>query len=276
MGKKGQAPGTGRPKKERKEGGPKDGRRRVWAFEVYPDSAPADWMGQLAEMHVRAFVSPLHDHDKHPDGAAKKAHYHVEVMFDGKKSLDQVREAFGGIASNGYVEAVESLEGYARYLCHMDNPEKAQYQVSDVRCLGGADYLTTINCEADKIKVIGEMQEYCITEGVINFADLMIYAKACQPTWYRSLCTSTSALMVRFCKALEYRETGEAKRKAAAVRAQMEKEAAEMKDQMAAWDQRRQKIREQIRLAVRSGFVVDAELKAAFFPFGIERDSNDV
>lgn len=272
MGKKGQAPGTGRPRKDSPDGGYKT---RNWVTVLYPESAKEGWRDIVREWCCQAFVSPLHDRDANPDGEQKKAHWHLMVMMDGPKSRGRMEKAFSEIGGVG-CQPCNSARGYARYLCHLDNPEKTQYNVEDVECFGGADYLGLIQLETDKIKIVKEMQEYCVDNGVTNFAEFMLYCKDERETWYRSLCTSTSNLMLRFLKSLEDRETGAARRKAAAAKAQAEAEAAEMKKQIREWEQRRQKIREQIRLAVRNGFAVDTELKAAFFPYGIERDNNDV
>lgn len=47
-------------------------------------------------------------------------------MFDGVKTIEQAKDLFEQIGGVG-CEKVNSIRGYARYLCHLDNPEKAQY-----------------------------------------------------------------------------------------------------------------------------------------------------
>ena len=94
-----------------------DKRSRNFATVVYPESAPNDWQEILSSHFVPSFVSPLHDKDKNPTGEDKKPHYHVVVMFEGKKSDEQVKEVFDSIGGVG-LEKVQSIRGYARYLCH--------------------------------------------------------------------------------------------------------------------------------------------------------------
>ncbi len=103
-----------------------DTRTRNFATVVYPESAPEEWQGILAEQFIPAFISPLHDKDLNPTGEEKKAHWHVVVMFEGKKSVEQVTEIFNLIGGVG-CDKVHSIRGYARYLCHLDNPDKAKY-----------------------------------------------------------------------------------------------------------------------------------------------------
>ena len=83
---------------------------------------------KLDQLHVAALISPLHDKDTNPSGEPKKPHYHVLLMFEGVKDYEtQVKPIFAEIGGVGR-EMVNSARGYARYLCHLDNPEKAQYE----------------------------------------------------------------------------------------------------------------------------------------------------
>ena len=64
----------------------------------------------------------------------KKPHYHVMIMYDSVKTIEQAREVLSAIGGVG-VEIVNSVRGYARYLCHLDNPEKYQYDKGFVKSL---------------------------------------------------------------------------------------------------------------------------------------------
>lgn len=164
----------------------KDGRGRNFATVVYPESAPENWQEILAEQFVPAFISPLHDSDVNPTGEPKKAHQHVVVMYDGKKSMDQVRALFDLIGGVG-CEPVQSLRGYARYLCHLDNPEKHQYDQANVRSLCGADYASIIGLATDKYKALVEMEEFCEKYNVMSFYALARYASKYRTDWSRIL-----------------------------------------------------------------------------------------
>lgn len=174
-------------------------RARVWATVVYPESAPDDWLSILGTHCIPTFVSPLHDSDLNPTGEMKKPHYHVLFMFDGKKSDEQVREiiyTFSGVGC----ERVASVRGYARYLCHLDNPEKAQYNTADVVCFGGSDYLTTIGLVTDKYLAIGDMIDFCDLNEVFSYASLLRYCRANRPDWFRVLCDNGTVVMKEFLK----------------------------------------------------------------------------
>lgn len=180
----------------------RDTRTRNFATVVYPESAPEDWQHILERHCVPSFISPLHDKDVNPTGEPKKPHYHVMLMFEGKKSIEQVQEIFSTIGGVG-CEVVKSLRGYARYLCHLDNPEKAQYEPSEVRCIA-SDYLGTIGLAIDKYTALGEMQEFCEKYNVMSFYALSKYACSKRPDWYRILCDCGSVFMREYLQSRKW------------------------------------------------------------------------
>lgn len=181
----------------------RDTRTRNFATVVYPESAPEGWQDTLAGYCIPAFISPLHDKDTNPTGEPKKPHYHVMLMFDGKKSLEQVAEVFKSIGGVG-CEVVQHIRGYARYLCHLDNPEKAQYDTAHVRSLGAADYISIIGLASDKYVAIGEMQDFCEKYNVVSFYALSKYARSNRQDWHRILCDSAAVFMREYLQSRKW------------------------------------------------------------------------
>lgn len=175
------------------------GRTRNFATVVYTDSAPENWQEILVEQFIPAFISPLHDKDVNPTGEPKKAHYHVMLMFDGVKTREQAKEVFDKINGVG-CEVVQSVRGYARYLCHLDNPEKAQYRQEDVRALCGADYANVIGLITDKYKAIGEMLDFCEEHDIISYSQLLCYARMERFDWFRVLCDNGTLIMKEYLR----------------------------------------------------------------------------
>lgn len=180
-------------------------RFRNFATVVYPDSehTPEHWRSILEEFKTPILISPFHDQDLNVTGEAKKPHYHVMIMFEGMKSQDQVRELFDQIGGVG-LETVNSLRGYARYLCHLDNPDKVQYPPADVVQLSGADFFEIISLPSDRYGLIGEMIDYCQAELVFSYAALLIYARSYREDWFRVLCDSATIVMKEFLKSLRW------------------------------------------------------------------------
>lgn len=178
---------------------------RNWGTIVYPESAPKYWRSVLEDIHAPAFISPLHDLDCNPNGEKKKSHYHVMLMFDGPKSRDVVIpliESFGGVGC----EYINSVRGYARYLCHLDNPEKSQYDISDVVSLSGADYGEVISLISDKYKAIKEMITFCNDNCVIAYSDLLDWASVNREDWFRVLCDNGTYVIKAYIKSKYWRD----------------------------------------------------------------------
>ena len=174
-------------------------RTRNFATMVYPESAPDNWQEVLSEQFVPAFISPLHEDDVNPNGEMKKPHFHVLIMYDSVKTPEQARALFTLIGGVG-CEIVQSLRGYARYLCHLDNPEKAQYSTDEVRCLCGADYTGVIGLATDKYKAIREMIDYCISNGIYSYAQLLEYSSEQRFDWFRVLCDNGTVVVKEYLK----------------------------------------------------------------------------
>lgn len=176
----------------------KDTRARNFATIVYPESAPEDWLDILGSLHIPCFISPLHEDDILPDGSKKKPHYHVMLMFDGKKSVEQVQEIWDLIGGVGFQNVI-SMRAYARYLCHLDNPEKAQYSSDKVISIA-ADYDSVIGLVSDKYKAVMEMIEFCKDNEIYSYAELLEWCSVHKYDWFKSLCDNTSYVIREYLK----------------------------------------------------------------------------
>lgn len=107
---------------------------------------------------------------------------------------------YGGVGC----EKVNSIRGYARYLCHLDNPDKAQYNIEDVVSLCGADYIDTINLITDKYKILSEMINFCEKYNVSSFYLLSKYSFENNESWRRVLSDNGSVFMREYLKSKEW------------------------------------------------------------------------
>lgn len=180
------------------------GRSRNFVTVVYPESAPENWRETLGGECVPAFISPLHDSDVNADGAPKKAHWHVMLMFDTVKTQAQAGEICASIGGVG-CQRVSSIRSMARYLCHLDNPDKHQYAPEHVVQLGGADYIGTIGLASDKYKAIREIIAHCRETGIICYADLLEYAAVNREDWFRVLCDNGTVVVAHYLKSATWR-----------------------------------------------------------------------
>ena len=182
-------------------------RTRNFATVVYPDSAPENWMELLGEQCVPAFVSPLHDKDINPTGEPKKPHFHVILMFDNVKTREQAQEIFDVISGVG-CELVKSTRAYARYLCHLDNPEKAQYNPDDVRQFGGADYKDLIGMAVDRYIALADILDFCDENQITDFTYLLRFCRTEKFDWFRVLADGGIYMVKEYLKTLAWNGSG--------------------------------------------------------------------
>ena len=179
----------------------KETRTRVWVFVGYPESLPQNYIDILTELHVPCCISPLHDKDKNATGEEKKAHYHFILSFSGVKSYDQVKEITESLNAT-VPQACQNVKGMVRYLTHKDNPEKYQYNEFDIRCLNGfdlEDYLKPTNM--DRYQFIDEMVEFVNKSGIVEFCELLDYARLeRRKDWFPLLCDSCAIIMREYIK----------------------------------------------------------------------------
>lgn len=184
-------------------------RGRNFATIIYPDDERLgedfDLEKVIREWHVSAFLSPLHDSDTDDDGCLKKPHYHLLVKFDGNKSVDQVREMFDQVCGVG-CEFVDSLRGYARYLCHLDETDdhKPQYPVDQVITFGDFDYFDLINSQVDNRQLLKDIKVWIKDHHVTLFCELVDYACDNEPEWFNLLINGYTLFITQYMKSLEY------------------------------------------------------------------------
>lgn len=167
---------------------------------VYPDSAPDGWESLLDEYHVQWCCSPLHDKDINADGTPKKPHWHVILAYDSVKTYDQVQEVTKQLCAP-IPQRVESIRGAVRYLAHMDNPDKAQYDRAEIRTYGGmdiAEYLRT--SEQARGNVVRDMCHWVTENGITEMWQLMQYAMDNEPDWWDALITNSGYIMDLYVK----------------------------------------------------------------------------
>lgn len=178
-------------------------RTRNFAFILYPESAPTDWLSLLNSFHIPMCISPLHQPD---DGGEDeftnlKPHHHVMIMFSNVKTLDQASKISEAVNGSKLVIRIDDLGGYARYLCHLNDPDKEQFSPAQVICLAGADYNYLIELSSTMYNAIGEMMDFIEQYDIRSFARLSRWAKKYNATWFKALTTYCSYFMDKYIKA---------------------------------------------------------------------------
>lgn len=184
----------------------KETRCRNWTCVVYPESAPDNWRTIIDDMHIEWIESPLHDKDINATGEPKKAHWHVLLLFGGVKSYEQVKK-LTDLLNAPIPQRCHNAKSMVRYLAHKDNPEKAQYLISDIKGHGGVDLDEFFRSSAtERYTHISDIIDYIREEGITEFQDVVDYAQVYErDTWFPLLCDNSAYVVERYIKSQRHR-----------------------------------------------------------------------
>lgn len=186
----------------------KDNRRRNWTFLVYPEeSAVENWREILEDTHVQWTESPIHDKDLKEDGTPKKAHIHVVMAFKDKKSYEQVLEFTESIGATR-PEYVKDMRQMIRYLAHLDNKNKAQYEKESIIPHNGMEIEKFLQASGKgRREIIHEITEFVRENHVQSFADLADYAYEHGDDWYEVITDRNTLFLKEYIKSYTWKST---------------------------------------------------------------------
>lgn len=169
---------------------------RIFTVIAYPESLPGlpegaskdEANARLVEVMdglcVPYAISPLHDSDVLSDGSLKKPHWHIVIKWRNTTTLKAViKHVCPALGCPMYAKIVASMRLMLRYLAHLDNPEKAQYDPAKIiyRGIDPSDYQeqTRALTPAEKrlfslevLKAIKEVGWLDFDEALMGVADL--------------------------------------------------------------------------------------------------------
>lgn len=127
---------------------------REWEIIFYVDNE--SHLEELKELlSDRRVVGVFHDRDIKDDGTPKKVHYHIYIKFDTPTTFGSVEKILPNHESN-LIARIKSFRSACRYLLHLDNPEKAQYDktalVGNIKI--AERYLQSEDIEAEGVRKI--------------------------------------------------------------------------------------------------------------------------
>lgn len=185
-------------------------RNRNYCSILYPEDEE-QWESKLRNLHVMACVSPLHAGEKE-DGTILKPHYHVVLMYDSVKTIEQAKEDFKSFGALERCEAIRAIRGYLRYLCHLDeNPkEKEHYDPYLVQVFGDFDYISAINSTEDDLNILVDITNYIHANHITNLIEFQCFNVCHNMDWFRVIARSSTMYVKEIIKAeylLELRAT---------------------------------------------------------------------
>ena len=163
-----------------------------WCFIVYPESAAKNWKEKLRLLGCEIAISPLHDKDlwthdspeildeetgevieekgsRYKCGDRKKSHYHCIIKFDKTISYKEANKIIRAITNGPYLQKCMSLKGQYEYFTHMNNPEKYQYEKSEIERYNGFIIEAT---QTDRIIMIDEIGRVIEEKGFLDLGEV--------------------------------------------------------------------------------------------------------
>lgn len=154
----------------------KEQRSNKWAFLLYKESTPKNYLDILEATHVPFVLSPWHDKDVDKNtGEFKKAHKHGALFFETLKSYSQVSDLLTEkLNTPAHVEVVMSPKGMYDYFTHAENPEKTPYNIEDIEsgCGFNLDKFLAEN-NPDLLKIVYEVMRDSGLKEFADFTDLI-------------------------------------------------------------------------------------------------------
>lgn len=156
----------------------KERRSNKWAFLIYKESAPDNYLEILNGLHVPFVLSPWHDKDIYSDtGELKKSHKHGAFYFDSLKSYTQVSELVSDkLNGPAHVEVVMSPKGMFDYFTHAENPSKTPYDIENIESGAGFE-LDKFLLEQNTDNFMNDVIDIIEENNFMEFENLVRYAR---------------------------------------------------------------------------------------------------
>lgn len=190
-------------------------RTRNWAIIFYPDDLPEEWTSLVNELHCKWIQSPLHDKDLNADGTPKKPHYHALFMYENIKTKEQVQTMFirifgeneiGSIIGIATPQMAGDKSGIVRYMAHMDNPDKYQYDPNEIVGHNGADPAEILRYSATETRMmIVAMEEYIEDNEIIELSDFSKAIRYEYPEWHVIVATKMTMYFNAFIRSCRHK-----------------------------------------------------------------------
>lgn len=156
----------------------KEKRSNKWAFLIYEESVPSNYLEILESIHVPFILSPWHNKDVNSTtGEIKKSHKHGALFFESLKSYSQVSELISR-KLNGptHVEIVMSPKGMFDYFIHAENPDKSPYSIDEIE-FGAGFEIDKFLFEQNPENFMNEVIDIIELNDFTEFQDLVKYAR---------------------------------------------------------------------------------------------------
>ena len=128
------------------------------------------------------------------------------MLYGGVKTFEQVEPLTERLRGT-IPQRCANAKALVRYMVHMDNPEKAQYDVGGIVGHGGVDVAELLRpSSSERYALIREMIAYVRQEKIVEMCDLMEYAmEERYDDWFPLLCDNCAYVMGTVIKSYRHK-----------------------------------------------------------------------
>ena len=152
-------------------------------------------------------ISPFHNRDiKDPEtGELKKPHYHCIIRYRSKKSFRQVKSEVCDKINGPIPQPVVDFPMMVRYLAHLDDPNKYQYNVEDIQIYGNIDIKEYIYDKREyQYEVLKEILDFCEKYDIQEYSTIVNYCKDERPKWFPFVTKTFRATIDSYVRSQRY------------------------------------------------------------------------
>lgn len=152
---------------------------RFWMCILYPESCQKNFKEILQKSFISWICSPLHDKDINElDNELKKPHFHLIWWYGerGPTTLNVAQQTAKEIGAVEFVQPIHSIANAVKYLIHLNNPEKYQYQKSDITCSPDVSLEEFFKLSKTDERILSlEITNFIKKNNITEFCDLVYY-----------------------------------------------------------------------------------------------------
>ena len=128
-------------------------------------------------------------------------------MFNGNKTYEQILDLIKPLNAT-IPQSCHNAKALVRYMAHLDNPDKIQYNKSDIIGHGGVDVAELLKpSSSQRYVLIKEMLQYVENDKVIEIQDLINYAMQYRfDDWFPLLCDNSAYIVAQYIKSQRHRQ----------------------------------------------------------------------
>lgn len=200
------------------------GKRRCWIGEVYGEENAQNAIDELNRVFVR-FCYIKHDRFTEKEGD-KGVHWHFYIDYGAPTTLKFMRETFGPLFANGYIEGVIHPWNQYKYLWHSQDIENAKGKFiydeeKDIKKYNGFDpeELKGLT-ETERMQFMDCLIEMCNSQHIIEYSTLLETLSGSDRTLYRFAINNTN-LLCKYVQSVRHRKKEENDMKSSAAEDQI-------------------------------------------------------